>query len=258
MVSHSPFAALNFGEDNSLKKLKSFEEGNRLDIWCIRGIPKSEIARCMKYLTDDEKKRSERFLIPELSEQFVFIRAFQKNLFSAYLNCDVSELSLHLDSDGKPRLFLHGSEALRFNLTHSGNFFCIAVSKKYDIGVDIEHLNRKTDFSSIIKRYYSAKEYCEWLKLPDESKREAFFRSWTRKEAYLKGIGIGLRGLNTVEVSFDTAIDRKVAEDLQNPAEADCWNFHEFCLLPAVIGNCAIRSTNDVISMNLIHRDFSN
>jgi len=59
------------------------------------------------------------------------------------------------------------------------------------VGVDIETMPSAAAVSDITVTLHP-REREEIAALPDEMRRSAFARCWTRKEAYLKGTGIGL------------------------------------------------------------------
>jgi 4'-phosphopantetheinyl transferase superfamily len=69
------------------------------------------------------------------------------------------------------------------------------VARGRRVGVDVERVRRGTDVLAIAAGSLSAAERLEIESAPtDEGQREAFFRLWTRKEAYLKATGVGLAG----------------------------------------------------------------
>ena len=56
----------------------------------------------------------------------------------------------------------------------------------------MENMNRKASCDELAQRFFAAAE-CEYLRgLPPSLLREAFFRIWTLKEAYIKAEGKGL------------------------------------------------------------------
>jgi 4'-phosphopantetheinyl transferase len=87
---------------------------------------------------------------------------------------------------GKPYLPACG---LRFNMSDSGDLALYAVALDVEVGVDIEQV-RAIDGHAIARRYLPAPEAAAVSADPG-----VFFRVWTRREAYLKCIGIGLRGI---------------------------------------------------------------
>jgi 4'-phosphopantetheinyl transferase len=94
---------------------------------------------------------------------------------------------------GKPQLVDRSD--LDFSLSHSGGLALIAVASGRPVGADVERVRPRTDVLAIARGSLSARER-QAIESPgtDEARREAFFRCWTRKEAYLKGVGTGLAG----------------------------------------------------------------
>jgi 4'-phosphopantetheinyl transferase len=94
---------------------------------------------------------------------------------------------------GKPRLA--GRSGLDFSLSHSGGLVLIAVARGRRVGADVERVRARTDVLAIARGSLSARER-RTIESPatSEARRAAFFRCWTRKEAYLKGLGTGLAG----------------------------------------------------------------
>ncbi len=80
---------------------------------------------------------------------------------------------------------------LEFNLAHSGGLALLAVTGRYPVGVDVEHL-RPIEMDSIAGRYFAPDEQALLHPLSGESRRTGFFQVWTRKEAYMKATGVGL------------------------------------------------------------------
>ncbi|MBQ7219019.1 MAG: 4'-phosphopantetheinyl transferase superfamily protein, partial [Ruminococcus sp.] len=81
--------------------------------------------------------------------------------------------------------------------SHSGTCVMIAVDDR-EIGADVEKLPEK-DYLKIAERFYHPNER-EYVKRAADPAR-AFTHIWTRKEAYLKQLGIGI---STDLTAFDT------------------------------------------------------
>jgi 4'-phosphopantetheinyl transferase len=60
------------------------------------------------------------------------------------------------------------------------------------IGVDLEVAREGPRFMNLADRFFSEAESAALRALPDEARPAAFYRAWTRKEAYLKAWGTGL------------------------------------------------------------------
>ncbi len=91
---------------------------------------------------------------------------------------------------GKPRI--ENDDQHGFNLSHCGDQALFAVGLKCDVGVDLEQIRPMSDRDDIARRFFCREEHEELLALPLRNRDAAFFACWTRKEAYLKGIGAGL------------------------------------------------------------------
>lgn len=87
---------------------------------------------------------------------------------------------------------------IKFSISHSGDYVCVAVARGIEIGVDIQKFQENRD--RLAKRFYAEGELKKLEGLNEEEKRQEFFRIWTRKEALLKADGCGI----TVDLrSFD-------------------------------------------------------
>lgn len=121
-------------------------------------------------------------------------------ILARYLGVDPSAVAFE-DKKGKPQL---KQSDLQFSVSHSGEYAVIAVSKKIPVGVDIEYTKRSVDFQAIAKRFFAPGEYEALNHLTSASKIEAFYRCWTRKEAFVKADGAGLSyPLSDFEVAVD-------------------------------------------------------
>lgn len=97
---------------------------------------------------------------------------------------------------------------VKFNVSHSSNYV-VAVSSKYDIGIDVEEIKDKAELSTIDKRlmekYYTQGER-EYVKAAENAAGEVerFYEIWTIKEAFVKMEGVGIRRpFYTFEIRMD-------------------------------------------------------
>jgi 4'-phosphopantetheinyl transferase len=125
---------------------------------------------------------------------------------------------------GKPSIAAPVIETpLSFNLSHTNCFVAFIVGSNPEIGVDVEHLERGGSLIEIARHSFAPGEYAYLTTLPPERQRDAFFRIWTLKEAYIKAKGQGLSlGLDTFSFHFDEE-DKPVLSG----ADGD-WSFFEF------------------------------
>lgn len=81
---------------------------------------------------------------------------------------------------------------VRFSLSHSSPMVLLALSST-SVGVDIERVPEPQTVTDVARMLHP-KETAELQALDETTRPLAFARVWTRKEAYLKGLGTGLTG----------------------------------------------------------------
>ena len=104
-----------------------------------------------------------------------------------------------VDDYGKP--FIKNSFNINFSISHTQNAVLCAISRKGDIGADIEVIG---PYFSGVMNYIGHTEELEVIKnIAKEKRTQVFYEIWTRKEAYGKKNGLGicqnLKKINTLE-----------------------------------------------------------
>ena len=133
--------------------------------------------------------------------------------------------------------------ALRFNVSHSSELALIAVCQGRELGVDIERVRAIKEADRIVASYFSPAEQAEFGTFTADAKALAFFRGWTRKEAILKGLGIGLAGLATqFETRFGTSEARRSLLDNAPFPRVDQWHLWEAAPRPGFVATLAVNA----------------
>lgn len=117
-------------------------------------------------------------------------RTVLRGLLGSSLGVAPATVALAVATDGKPRLAGEGDPGVRFNLSHAGDLLAIAVAEGCEVGVDVESLAARRQ---VLDGTLTATERARLDALPPERRTAEFLRGWTRKEAYLKGVGCGIR-----------------------------------------------------------------
>src|SRR6476620_7910163 len=147
----------------------------------------------LRTLSDDERARADRFHFDQHRRRFVLTRAFLRALLGRYLAIGPEEVRFVYGPYGKPSLAdEHGAHRLRFNASHSHELAVYAFAQEREIGIDVEHIQQEFAGEEIARQFFSTYEVNTLLALPKSEQAAAFFRCWTRKEAYIKAIGSGL------------------------------------------------------------------
>jgi len=113
--------------------------------------------------------------------------------------------------NGKP--YCASNPDLKFNLSHTGDLAMLAVAWEADLGVDVELIRPMEDLESIARGFFADAE-CQAIMARNhhQERATAFFRCWTRKEAFVKATGEGLSTpLDSFSVSVDAGSARFVA-----------------------------------------------
>jgi 4'-phosphopantetheinyl transferase len=91
---------------------------------------------------------------------------------------------------GRPRM---SRGEIAFSVSHSAGTAVIALTPDAPrIGVDIELVRARPFLGRLAARTLAPDAYAAWRAAPETERLERFLRAWTMKEAYLKGIGIGI------------------------------------------------------------------
>lgn len=119
---------------------------------------------------------------------------------------------------------------LEFNLSHSGAQVLLAFARQQALGIDLERGERRHAFNDIAQRYFAASEAAALARLDEPSRRHAFLRLWTCKEAVMKAIGRGLAyGLDQVVLEVDHhALPQHVADIGVDDGPATQWRIVAF------------------------------
>ena len=196
-------AALNPAIDLRLAA-SEFTTGD-VHLWMVRlDPPDADVSALRQLLDDDEKARSDRFRFDVHRRRFTVGRGFQRLVLGTYLGIEPAMIRYVYGPKGKPALVdSTPGGSLFFNLSNSEEIALLGLVREREVGVDIEKICNHTDLEALASRFFSAGENRKLLALPDDLRIGAFFRCWTRKEAYLKAVGDGLAApLDSFDVSL--------------------------------------------------------
>lgn len=141
-------------------------------------------------LSKAEVDRASRFVQPEDAQRYVAAHEALRNLLSKHTGIPPRQLEFTKNEFGKPALAnLDCAANIHFNLSHSGSYIVIGLSKQ-PIGVDVELVKNDFNFRGLLQHYFSQTEAHSIIRSP--SPVNGFFRSWTCKEALGKGLGSGI------------------------------------------------------------------
>lgn len=141
-------------------------------------------------LTPDEVQSARRIVVEEKRDRKASARAHLRRILARYVDARPQDVRFAYGEHGKPTLEEHREP--QFNLSDSESKGLAAVLRGARIGVDLEFAREERAFTDIADRFFTQVESEALRALPAEDRPAAFYRAWTRKEAYLKAWGTGL------------------------------------------------------------------
>lgn len=154
-------------------------------------------------LAPEEKARAAQFHFPKDRRHFIAARGTLRDILARYLHRDPARLQFCYGPEGKPALAPGQAPDVRFNLSHSHGLALFAVTRIGEIGIDVERIDADVARERVAERFFSPQEVSALRALPAHLQPVAFFNCWTRKEAYVKARGDGLRlPLDSFDVSL--------------------------------------------------------
>lgn len=147
-------------------------------------------ADAARTLTRDELDRANRFVFDRDRHRFMRGRIALRSLLARYLDLDPQRLPLAKNAHGKP--MLDPAYELGFNLSHSGDIGLVAISRAAAVGVDIEETCTEREMRPLAASLFSRQEMASIDSFAEEALTVPFLTCWTRKEACLKALGVGL------------------------------------------------------------------
>jgi 4'-phosphopantetheinyl transferase len=196
-------------------------------------------------LPRDERMRAERFRRQNHRERFIVQKGRLREILSGYLDVLPEKIRFCSAPGGKPGLE-GGGRPILFNLSHSGGRALCAVSGGREVGVDVEAVRPKPKAAALVNRFFSSVEKAAFNKLDSTEKLAAFFAGWTRKEAYVKALGKGLRfPLDRFHVSLKPGDQNALLGVEGAPDEVKRWSLRDINLGPDFRAALAVETTGE-------------
>ena len=179
-------------------------------------------------LSHEERARALRYHFEADRNRCIIGRALSRLLLAHCLGESPQGLRFTHNRFGKPALATGHGPQLEFNLSHSGDWILIALSRGRALGVDVERQKEDMATEAIAARFFSPIECSALSALPAALRGAAFFSCWTRKEAYIKARGDGLSlPLDAFDVAFVPGAKARLIATRHDPGEAQRWTLRE-------------------------------
>jgi 4'-phosphopantetheinyl transferase len=212
---------------------------NEVHVWAVplQGDPE----RFAGLLSRAEQQRLDRFHFADHRRRYQIGHGALRLILGAYLGIDPAAVEFAQGPRGKPYL---ASKGPYFNLSHSGKLALIGLAS-HEIGLDVEKVRHLESLTEIARKHFSPTEFAALSALEGDARELAFYRCWTRKEAYIKAIGEGLSmPLDIFDVSLCEQPQFLACRDgKEDPSR---WSMLDVSPGPDFVGAAALRA-RDVV-----------
>lgn len=210
-----------------------------VDLWRVALDESSpeELAALSRLLTPDEMARAERFVHARDRRRYIVARGVLRTILGRYRGVAPESVRFDYGSHGKPALSgAHGSAKLYFNVAHSLHLGLIAVTTTGEVGIDLERMGKLDDWPQMAAATLGMRALVALEQAPAESRPRIFFEEWTKHEAAVKALGLGLGGRTEPLSRF---FDQAVASPATDPLCPECCLVN-FIPAPGFVGALAL------------------
>lgn len=173
-------------------------------VWYCDFSEISDFAAGLDVLSEIERQHAARFKTDESKLTFIGSHIFLRRVLGSYLRISAAGVRLSVEVGGKPYLdnLVHPGD-LQFNLSHSHCSAVCAIARYVRVGIDLERPDPKLCDDGAAKQVFGPGELRCLSEQEPAERVAAFFRGWTKKEAYAKCKGTGLSSdLTELEMGF--------------------------------------------------------
>jgi 4'-phosphopantetheinyl transferase len=215
---------------------------NSVHVWVVRLKGHDTcFDHCQAMLNERELHRASRFHYEHLRRTFTLSHGCLRALLGLYLGVPPPDVEFGYGLRSKPCIAKPVTD-LRFNQSDSGDLVAFAFTVGCEIGIDIEEVRPFSDLESVVANVFTPREMVELRGIDSSLQQEAFFATWTRKEAYVKALGDGLF-IPTDSFRVTVCPEARAPHVYfdQHPETVRDWQLHSFHPAAGYLGTIAYR-----------------
>lgn len=164
-----------------------------ITVWRIVLDPSAApAAGAVAEISGEERARAARYSTADVRNRWLHAHVAMRRILAREAGVAPTGIVYGIGAQGKPFLIAPSNSGIEFSLSDSGDLALLAVSKTGPVGVDLERIHPLPQMVAVARSHFPRADFDALLALPASAQLAAYFRLWTRKEAYLKGVGIGL------------------------------------------------------------------
>lgn len=158
-------------------------------VWLL-DLPSMQLTRMVEFATAAERDSDDRRRYRTDFEPWLKSRAALRRILADVTGQPARRIAIATGEDGKPEL-ADNPDGLHFNASRSKDYALIALARA-PVGVDIEAVRPEFSWPTIAMHWFHPREQALLARAPETNRADLFFQIWTHKEAYFKGVGVGL------------------------------------------------------------------
>jgi 4'-phosphopantetheinyl transferase len=193
----------------------------------------------------------------EFRNRWVRSRVALRRIIATHCKLEPADIRFEYGPFGKPRLPAANRKGppVHFNMTRSGNMCLIAICHDRPIGIDVEQLAPHGAVDRIARQLFTPEETVAIERLVGLARERAFLNVWTRKEAYLKAVGLGLqRSARSFQVSSEDGTGTMISIDGDTPS---AWRLVPLAPESDFVGTLAVRDGRRAPQRDIRFHSFS-
>ncbi len=190
-------------------------------------------------LSAEERGQAERFRFERDRVRFINAHRVLREILGRETNTSPQMLGFQTNEYGKPALM--NEPGLGFNLSHSQDRGLVAVARGVSLGADIEQRREGIEVMDLAQRFFAPRE----VELV-HGEPQRFFEMWTRKEAFIKAIGMGVA---FPLKAFDVCEEQVVIHPEGERYTSEVWFVQSFVPAPGFEGAVAVNRRDMLIAL---------
>ncbi|MEX2215062.1 MAG: 4'-phosphopantetheinyl transferase superfamily protein [Phycisphaeraceae bacterium] len=213
-----------------------------VDVWRCDLTTVGNEAELLGRLTPVERARAEEYRVASKRREFIVARSMMRAVLGRLTQCEPLSVTFAYEAKGKPLLdALSNTGEVTFNLSHSQGMILMATAARRAVGIDVECVRERFSFERLAERFFSPREVATLMGVPEAQRMRAFYLCWTRKEAYLKAMGLGITvALDSFDTVFWPASEARIEASRDEPDAPTRWAMNDLPLGDEHVGTVVV------------------
>ncbi|MEE3956205.1 4'-phosphopantetheinyl transferase family protein [Peribacillus frigoritolerans] len=209
-----------------------------------------EVSQYINILDSEERQQLNKFKVKKKKIEFLLGRILLKGIIGRLLKIKARDIVFSKGKYGK--LYLCDTcefyQDIFFNLSHSDGMLVCGISRCGELGIDVESTER--EFFQIMEVFFLPTEIDYVNAQVKNEKNDAFYKIWTRKEAFMKLTGKGF-SLSP----FEFTVPLELGEKNNTRVEFDSYTPSDRHIMSIAVQKL---NKNEKITFVYINMDLSN